>query len=145
MEDILLFSNILDNAKPPRKYREWLLTIDELTDKELRTRYRTGRQSIEIITDLIREEILHPTQRSHSLSAETQVRKFFFTLLNDTCTSIRCEEFLMTAHFTSVNWNICYEIMNKLCILSSVDLLFLLQWFKILPWQLLFTQINSLL
>ena len=68
MEDILLFGNILDNVKPPRKYRERLLTIDELTDKELRTRYRTGRQSIEIITDLIREEILHPTQRSNSLS-----------------------------------------------------------------------------
>jgi hypothetical protein len=68
MEDILLFGNILDTAKPPRKYRERLLTIDELTDKELRTRYRTGRQSIEIITDLIREEILHPTQRSNSLS-----------------------------------------------------------------------------
>ena len=80
MEDILLFSNILDNAKPPRKYREQLLIIDELTDKELRSRYRFGRQSIEIITDLIREEILHPTQRSHSLSAETQVRKFFFLL-----------------------------------------------------------------
>ena len=27
MEDILLFGNILDNAKPPRKYRERLLTI----------------------------------------------------------------------------------------------------------------------
>jgi hypothetical protein len=76
MEDILLFSNILDNAKPTRKYRGRLLTIDELT--ELRSRYRFGRQSIEIITNLIREEILHPTQRSHSLSAEMQVRKFFF-------------------------------------------------------------------
>jgi hypothetical protein len=85
MEDILLFSNILDNAKPPRKYRERLLTIDELTDKELRSRYRFGRQSIEIITNLIHEEILHPTQRSHSLSAETQVRKVFFTLLKGVC------------------------------------------------------------
>jgi hypothetical protein len=46
MEDILLFGNILDNAKPPRKHRERLLTIDELTDKELRSRYRFGRQSI---------------------------------------------------------------------------------------------------
>jgi len=82
MEDILLFSNILENAKPPRKYREQLLIIDELTDKELRSRYRFGRQSIEIITDLIREEILHPTQRSHSLSAETQVLKFFLLCLN---------------------------------------------------------------
>ena len=51
MEDILLFGNILllDNAMPPRKYRERLLTIDELTDKELPSRYRFGRQSIEII------------------------------------------------------------------------------------------------
>ena len=80
MEDILLFGNILDNAKPPRKYRERLLTIDELTDNELRSRYRFRRQSIQRITDLIREEILHPTQRSHSLSAETQVRKVFFLL-----------------------------------------------------------------
>jgi hypothetical protein len=80
MEDILLFGNVLDNAKPPRKYRERLLTIDELTDKELRSCYRFGRQSIEIITDLICEEILHPTQRSHSFSAETQVRKVFFNL-----------------------------------------------------------------
>ena len=78
MEDILLFGNILDNAKPPRKYRERLLTIDELTDKELRSRYRFGRQSIDIITDLIREEISHPTRRSHSLRAETQVRNVFF-------------------------------------------------------------------
>jgi hypothetical protein len=52
MEDILLLGNILDNAKSPRKYRERLLIIDELTDKEL--------------------------QSCHSLSAETQVRKFFF-------------------------------------------------------------------
>ena len=78
MEDLLLFCNILDNAKPPRKYRERLLTIDELTDKELRSRYRFGGQSIETITNLIHEEILHPTQRSHSLSAETQVRIFFY-------------------------------------------------------------------
>jgi hypothetical protein len=80
MEDVLLFGNILDNTKPPRKCRERLLTIDELTGKELRSRYRFGRQSIEIITNLIREAILHPTQRSHSLSAETQtkVRKVVF-------------------------------------------------------------------
>lgn len=81
MEDILLFGNI-GNAKPPRKYRERSLTIYQLTDKELRSRYRFGRQSIVMITDLIREEILHPTQRSHSLTAETQILFFLLCLIN---------------------------------------------------------------
>ena len=95
MEDILLFCNILDNAKPPRKYRERLLTIDELTDKELRSRYRFGGQSIEIITDLIRNlitkkaklNIMHVTVNILGLFFRTG--KIFFGLTRFSCLSVR--------------------------------------------------------
>ncbi|XP_071137367.1 putative nuclease HARBI1 [Mytilus edulis] len=73
MEEMLLFGNILHDPKPPRKYRKRLLTLDDLTDKELRARYRFGRNSIIRITDIVRKDIEHPTQRSQSLSAEMQV------------------------------------------------------------------------
>ncbi|CAC5404280.1 HARBI1 [Mytilus coruscus] len=62
MEEMVLFGNILPDIgllhdpKPPRKYRERLLTLDDLTDKELRTRYRFGRNSIIRIADIVREE-----------------------------------------------------------------------------------------
>ncbi|VDI35353.1 Hypothetical predicted protein [Mytilus galloprovincialis] len=76
MEDMLLFGNLAGNIRPPlapRKYRERLLTLNDLTDKQLRSRYRFGRQSIQRITDIVRDDITHPTQRSHALSAEMQV------------------------------------------------------------------------
>ncbi|XP_071161090.1 putative nuclease HARBI1 [Mytilus edulis] len=76
MEDMLLFGNLAGSIRPPlapRKYREMLLTLNDLTDKQLRSRYRFGRQSIQRITDIVRDDITHPTQRSHALSAEMQV------------------------------------------------------------------------
>ena len=84
MEDMLLFGNLAGNIRPPlapRKYRERLLTLNDLTDKQLRSRYRFGRQSIQRITDIVRDDITHPTQRSHALSAEMQVLNVDFKLV----------------------------------------------------------------
>ncbi|CAG2205925.1 HARBI1 [Mytilus edulis] len=76
MEDMLLFGNLAGNIRPPlapKKYRERLLILNDLTDKQLRSRYRFGRQSIQRITDIVRDDITHPIQRSHALSAKMQV------------------------------------------------------------------------
>ncbi|CAC5406379.1 HARBI1 [Mytilus coruscus] len=57
----------------PKKYRERLLTINDLSDRELRARYRFGRAGLEFITDIVRANIKHPTKRSKALSPEMQV------------------------------------------------------------------------
>jgi hypothetical protein len=67
---MLLFPNLVRN---PRIYRHKACDLDVLDDSRLRQRYRFSRDSILFITDLITEDLEHPTNRSHSLSAEQQV------------------------------------------------------------------------
>lgn len=43
------------------------------TERELRSRYRFGREGIEFIVDLLADEISPATRRSHSLSAKEQI------------------------------------------------------------------------
>ena len=75
----LLFANLRQRRLFPRRervYREriaYLAQVDGFTDAELRARFRFGRQSITFITDLIREDITRPTNRSQAVSAELQV------------------------------------------------------------------------
>lgn len=63
----------------PRTYRERQLTMGQLTDKELRMRYRFGRDGINAITDIIRQDIQHPTGRCKALSPEMQVHSYVDT------------------------------------------------------------------
>ncbi|XP_031558424.1 putative nuclease HARBI1, partial [Actinia tenebrosa] len=47
--------------------------IDEFTDRELRMRYRFGRQSIIFITNLIYDDLKRKTKRNHALCPIDQV------------------------------------------------------------------------
>ena len=61
-----------------RKKKQWEFrsigsTIDGYTDKELRARYRFGKESIQYITDLLADNLCRKTNRKHPLSALQQV------------------------------------------------------------------------
>ena len=56
-----------------RRYRPRGLNIDGLYDNELRARYRFGRNSINYITNLLREDLVRDSQRGHALEPEQQV------------------------------------------------------------------------
>ena len=49
------------------------LDIDGLYDRELRARYRFGRNLINYITNLLYEDLVRDTQRGHGLEPEQQV------------------------------------------------------------------------
>ena len=54
-------------------YRPEIDPFECYTKRELRSRYRFGREGLEFIVDLLADEISPSTRRSHSLSAEEQV------------------------------------------------------------------------
>ena len=54
-------------------YRREIDPFECYTERELRSRYRFGREGLEFIVDLLADEISPSTRRSHSLSAEEQV------------------------------------------------------------------------
>ena len=60
-----------------RKERQfWLrddFSLTDFTDNELRSRYRFGRESIEFLVELLRDDIERPTSRNHDLSTTVQV------------------------------------------------------------------------
>lgn len=60
-----------------RKARKFRLhddfSLDEYTDDELRSRYRFGRESIELLVDLLRDDLQRATARNHVLSTAVQV------------------------------------------------------------------------
>ena len=69
-------SRMMNNFDNPRKARVYRREIDPLacyTDNELRSRYRFGKEGLQLIIDLLAEEISLSTRRSHSLSASEQV------------------------------------------------------------------------
>jgi hypothetical protein len=56
-----------------RVFRDRLDPLDTLTDYELIARYRFPRKVILEVTDLLKEDIQHPTSRSHAISPHIQV------------------------------------------------------------------------
>lgn len=56
-----------------RRYRQHGINIDGLFDAELRARYRFGREAINYITNLLRDDLLRDTKRNHSLDPQHQV------------------------------------------------------------------------
>ena len=65
--------NYLANPRKERVYHREIDTFECYTERELRSRYRFGREGLEFIVDLQADEISPSTRRSHSLSAEEQV------------------------------------------------------------------------
>ena len=68
-------SNLFRVIRPRRKrrYRPRGLNINGLYDSELRAIYKFGRNSINYITNLLREDLVRDTQRGHALEPEQQV------------------------------------------------------------------------
>lgn len=56
-----------------QRYRQHGINIDGLFDAELRARYRFGREAINYITNLLRDDFLRDTKRNHSLDPQHQV------------------------------------------------------------------------
>ena len=62
---------------PRRKERTFRLpddfSLSNFTDEELRSRYRFGRESIEFLSELLRDDLERDTSRNHALSTTVQV------------------------------------------------------------------------
>ncbi|CAC5411101.1 HARBI1 [Mytilus coruscus] len=71
--DVIQVLGLHVQQNQPKKYRERLLTINDLSDRELRAQYRFGRAGLEFTTDIVRADIEHPTKRTKALSPEMQV------------------------------------------------------------------------
>ena len=73
----LLFGDLGLISVPKRKERQFRLRDDfsltDFTDSELRSRYRFGRESIEFLVELLRDDLETPTSRNHALSTIVQV------------------------------------------------------------------------
>ena len=76
MADLLLGGLGLIPA-PRRKERIFRLpddfSLSNFTDKELRSRYRFGQESIEFLSELLRDDLERDTSRNHALSTTMQV------------------------------------------------------------------------
>ena len=76
MADLLLGGLGLMPA-PRRKERTFRLpddfSLSNFTDEELRSRYRFGRESIEFLSELLRDDLERDTSRNHALSTTVQV------------------------------------------------------------------------
>ena len=73
----LLFGDLGLIPVPKRKERQFRLRDDfcltDFTDNELRSRYRFGRESIEFLVELLRDDLERPTSRNHTLSTTVHV------------------------------------------------------------------------
>lgn len=65
--------NNLGNPRKERVFRREMDLLQYYTERELRSRYRFGREGIEFIVDLLADEISPATRRSHLLSAKEQI------------------------------------------------------------------------
>ena len=72
-----LINNLLDNqeqhVRRPRAYRRKLDPLAVYTENEIRARYRFGRDGIQYIVSLVKDEISPLTKRSHAVSGLMQV------------------------------------------------------------------------
>ena len=66
---------LLANLRYPRRPRQFKppINIENFTDQELRNRFRSGRQGIGYITNLIADELHRSTRRNHALPPLQQV------------------------------------------------------------------------
>lgn len=73
MAGLLDFVLHRNHPRRERRYRINGVNIDGLFENELRARYRFGRNAINYITDLLRNDLLRNTKRNHSLDPHLQV------------------------------------------------------------------------
>lgn len=71
MADLLLFGNVFVEKKK-RNYRE-RIEMTDLSDTQIRSRFRFRRDSITFISDIVRYDLQRATKRSQSISVEMQV------------------------------------------------------------------------
>lgn len=71
-------SKACEKVQRKASYLKWICQ----TRKELRSRYRFIRQTIQRMTDIVRDDITKPTLRSHALSADMQELKTCLITLN---------------------------------------------------------------
>eukprot|EP00105_Crassostrea_gigas_P036952 XP_019921100.1 PREDICTED: putative nuclease HARBI1 [Crassostrea gigas] len=71
MADLLLFGNVFVEKKK-RNYRE-RIEMTDLSDTQIRSRFRFRRDSITFISDIVRNDLQRATKRSQSISVEMQV------------------------------------------------------------------------
>ncbi|CAG2257465.1 HARBI1 [Mytilus edulis] len=57
----------------PRIYREFL-GAEPYTESEFQARYRFSKESIQILTNLLNDDLKRPTNRSHAIPVETQIK-----------------------------------------------------------------------
>ena len=68
----LLFP-LIDPQIRERKFQQREIDLDELTDEELRSRYRLGRESIKFLVEILKDDLQRQTRRNHALSPTLQV------------------------------------------------------------------------
>lgn len=71
MANQLLFGNVFALRKQ-RVYRD-RIELATLSDRQIRSRFRFKRESIQFISDLLRNDLSHTTRRSQPISVEMQV------------------------------------------------------------------------
>ena len=56
-----------------RKFRQHKIFLEDVSDDELRSRYRFGRDSIEFLTEILKTNLQRQTKRNHALSPTQQI------------------------------------------------------------------------
>ena len=56
-----------------RKFHQHEIFLEEVSDGELRSRYRFGRDSIEFLTEILKNDLQRQTKRNHALSPTQQI------------------------------------------------------------------------
>ncbi|CAG2199125.1 HARBI1 [Mytilus edulis] len=68
----LFHANNQNNLRRNRIFRDRLNPLDAYDDHELLYRYRMSRQTLMRVIDMVRDDIVHETQRSYALTPEQQ-------------------------------------------------------------------------
>ena len=75
MADLLLFGRLADARRSrPRRFRLFNAHLDEyLSENDVKSRFRFGRDSIRYLADLLTDDLARNTARNHALSPLVQV------------------------------------------------------------------------
>ena len=75
MADMLLFGRLADARRARlRRFRLFNARLDEyLSEKDVKSRFRFGRDSINYLADLLSDDLARNTARNHALSPLVQV------------------------------------------------------------------------
>ena len=71
MADLLI--PVIPSKIRERKFRQHEIFLEDVSDEELRSRYRFGRDSIEFLTEILKNDLQRQTKRNHALSPTQQI------------------------------------------------------------------------